>query len=77
MNALKNNKLVPIPDHLIIRDVENVLNTTPQGARNIALRERMEYSLFMLHQYGQALAPIRQRHIHQSYPKQQEYCYGM
>ncbi|MCH1929804.1 NAD(P)H-dependent oxidoreductase [Shewanella sp. A25] len=77
MNALKNNKLVPIPDHLIIRNVGNVLNTIPQGERDIALRERIEYSLFMLHQYAQALAPIRQRHIHQPYPKQQEYCYGM
>ncbi|AAN56572.1 NAD(P)H-dependent oxidoreductase [Shewanella oneidensis MR-1] len=77
MNALKNNKLVPIPDHLIIRNVENVLNATPQGTRDIDLRERVQYSLFMLHQYAQALAPIRQRHIHQPYPKQQEYCYGM
>lgn len=77
MNALKNNKLVPIPDHLIIRNVSNVLNAVPEGERDIALRERVQYSLYMLHQYAQALAPIRERHIGQAYPKQQEYCYGM
>lgn len=57
MNALKNNKLVPIPDHLIIRNVSHVLNAIPEGARDIALRERVQYSLYMLHQYAQALAP--------------------
>ncbi|MCS6179365.1 NADPH-dependent FMN reductase [Shewanella baltica] len=77
MNALKNNKLVPIPDHLIIRNVSHVLNAIPEGARDIALRERVQYSLYMLHQYAQALAPIRQQHAGQAYPKQQEYCYGM
>ena len=77
MNALKNNKLVPIPDHLIIRNVSNVLNAIPEGERDIALRERVQYSLHMLHQYAQALAPIRERHATQAYPKQQEYCYGM
>jgi len=29
MNALKNNKLVALPDHLIIRNVTEVLNTPP------------------------------------------------
>lgn len=77
MNALKNNKLVPIPDHLIIRNVSHVLNAIPEGTRDIALRERVQYSLYMLHQYAQALAPIRQQHAGQAYPKQQEYCYGM
>lgn len=77
MNALKNNKLVPIPDHLIIRNVSHVLNAIPESARDIALRERVQYSLYMLHQYAQALAPIREQHANQAYPKQQEYCYGM
>lgn len=77
MNAMKNNKLVPTPDHLIIRDVENVLNSNIASTRDRHLRERVQYSLHMLHQYAAALAPIRARHAHQAYPKQQEYCYGM
>ena len=58
-------------------NVSHVLNAIPEGARDIALRERVQYSLYMLHQYAQALAPIRQQHAGQAYPKQQEYCYGM
>ncbi len=77
MSALKNNKLVPLPDHLIIRDVKNMFNSEPSGERDLALRERVQYSLHMLQQYAQALAPIRQRHANTPYPKQQEYCYGM
>lgn len=77
MNALKNNKLVPIPDHLIIRNSENVLQQGPQDAREQQLRGRVDYSLHMLHQYALALATIRHNHQHQAYPKQQEYSYGM
>ncbi|WDE10596.1 NADPH-dependent FMN reductase [Thalassomonas haliotis] len=94
MNALKNNKLVAVPDHLIIRNVEEMLNdsnvqqsrinpaATSAGAgqtarRDSALKERINYSLHMLHQYSQALAGIRHQHLHNPYPKQQEYNYGM
>ncbi|WDD97835.1 NADPH-dependent FMN reductase [Thalassomonas actiniarum] len=38
MNALKNNKLVAVPDHLIIRNVEEMLNDnkSPQSKLNLA-----------------------------------------
>ena len=90
MNALKNNKLVAVPDHLIIRNVEEVLNTKEENTdigeveekntleqRDINLRHRIEYSLEMLHQYSKALATIRNYQVSNLYPQQQEYVYGM
>ena len=78
MNALKNNKIVATPDHLIIRDVVQQLNGEhAQTKRDQSLRDRIDYSLHMLYQYSQALLGVRQQHQHQPYPKQQEYIYGM
>ncbi len=82
MNALKNNKLVALPDHLIIRNVNDVLNSSEPDSPSISEREsdliqRIDYSLYMLSQYSEALANIRARHTNSPYPKQQEYCYGM
>jgi len=80
MNALKNNKLVATPDHLIIRNVEQVLNESQNQElepRDINLRDRVDYSMHMLHQYAAALKTIREQHDNQPFPKQQEYLYGM
>jgi len=87
MNALKNNKIVALPDHLIIRNVTEVLNTNKlskskqsiecESEREIALRARIDYSLHMLNQYSGALIGVRERHESTPYPKQQEYCYAM
>ncbi|WP_299002024.1 NAD(P)H-dependent oxidoreductase [uncultured Shewanella sp.] len=78
MNALKNNKLVATPDHLIIRNVTEVLNTQAIASeRDKSIKERIDYSTHMLHQYAKALFSIRQQHSATPYPKQQEYAYGM
>lgn len=78
MNALKNNKLVATPDHLIIRNVEQVLNNEQAvNDRDKHLRERIDYSVHMLMQYSEALTVIRSHHQDKPYPKQQEYSYGM
>ena len=78
MNALKNNKIVATPDHLIIRNVEQVLNKDQaESTRDNSLRERIAYSLYMLHEYALALKNVRLNHESQRYPKQQEYNYGM
>lgn len=78
MNALKNNKLVATPDHLIIRNVEQVLNTEQAvDEPETQLRERIDYCLYMLAQYSEALTVIRSNHQDKPYPKQQEYSYGM
>ncbi|MCE9685369.1 NAD(P)H-dependent oxidoreductase [Shewanella sp. AS16] len=77
MNSFKNNKLVAIPDHLIIRDVNNMLGELCSGEHDINLRSRVAYSLHMLKQYSQALSQIRMAHAAQAYPMEQEYAYGM
>lgn len=80
MNALKNNKLVAIPDHLIVRNVELLTTNTSDELsqkRKQRLMARMQYSVHMLHEYAQALAVVRLRHQNEPFPKQQEYCYGM
>ncbi len=80
MNALKNNKLVAVPDHLIIRNVEDVLNIQNEieiNTRDSKLQDRIKYSLHMLYQYSQALFAIRKQHQNTPFPKQQEYVYGM
>ncbi|MCJ8313055.1 MAG: NAD(P)H-dependent oxidoreductase [Saccharospirillaceae bacterium] len=59
-SAFKNNKLVPIPDHLIIREVESFLADQKSGASKHSLLLRVDYSLNMLYQYAQALKPIQQ-----------------
>ncbi len=78
MNALKNNKIVAIPDHLIVRNVAEVLggaDIITERERN--LKARINYSLNMLYQYAKALKTIRTQHQSEPYPKQQEYAYGM
>ncbi|BCE02609.1 NAD(P)H-dependent oxidoreductase [Marinicellulosiphila megalodicopiae] len=58
-NAFKNNKLVPIPDHLIIREVNQFLEDVKTGDSNHSLIARVDYSLEMLYQYAQALKPVQ------------------
>ncbi|WP_392341034.1 NADPH-dependent FMN reductase [Moritella marina] len=88
MNGCKNNKLVAIPDHLIIRNVGDVLNTLANEAlsnepdqsihhRDKSIRHRIGYSLHTLHLYSQALGKIRQCQQQQPYAQQEQYSYGM
>jgi len=81
MNGCKNNKLVAIPDHLIIRNVGDVLNTTASGSSastpDDSIRHRIGYSLHTLHQYSQALGLVRQLHQDTPYPQQDKYSYAM
>lgn len=62
MSSYKNNRLCYIPEQLIIRDVENVLN--PVADDNNAesdgyYRGRIAWSLDILKGYGEALAGMR------------------
>ena len=81
MNGCKNNKLVAIPDHLIIRNVGDVLNAGTDDAqlseRDHSIRHRIGYSLHTLHQYSQALGQVRQRQQQQPYSQQEKYSYAM
>lgn len=63
MSSYKNNRLCYIPEHLIIRDVEKVLNENAED--NIAeadayYRGRIQWCLGILLGYGKALKAMRQ-----------------
>jgi len=85
MNALSNNKLVAIPDHLIIRNVEEILNTdnvisqTDKSAtrRDKNIRHRIGYSLHTLLHYSQTMKSLRTALENNTYTHEHLYAYGM
>lgn len=59
-SSYKNCRLCYIPEHLIVRHVESVLNMPePVSEDDAKLRARLEYNLDILLRYGQALKPVR------------------
>ncbi len=69
----KNNKWIYIPDHLIIRYVNELLNkseATGENDRNI--RARIAYSLQQLKLYAKQLRPLRE-----NYPFDERFKYAM
>jgi azobenzene reductase len=86
MNAFSNNKLVAIPDHLIIRNVEEILNTINAGnqpedstitRRDKSIRHRIGYSLHTLWHYSQAMKSLRETLQGNVYSNEHLYPYGM
>lgn len=80
MNAFKNNKLVAIPDHLVIRDVEELLNNKSESElseRDIKVRHRIGYSLHRLFHYSKALETLRTNLSIHPYNNEEQYSYGM
>ncbi len=62
MSGYKNNRLCYIPEHVIVRDVENVLNDDPADNDTEAdgyLRGRIAWALGILREYALALARVR------------------
>lgn len=63
MSSYKNSRICYIPDHVIIRHVEQVLNTNPadnDASADAYFRERIEWSLKILKQYTLALKQVRE-----------------
>lgn len=63
MSSYKNNRLCYIPEHLIIRKVENVfnpLNDDNDEKANTYYKERLKWSLEILQGYGKALKTMRE-----------------
>ena len=59
-SGYKNCRLCYLPEHLIIRQVEQVLNAgTALDDSDQRIRARIDYALDILCQYGVALAPVR------------------
>ncbi len=82
MNAFKNNKMVPLPDHLIIRYVNERLHnpeadTKVLTQRDANLRSRIAHYLFMLQQYSEALRPIHIAFNQLSNETKERYKFGM
>ncbi len=63
MSSYKNNRLCYIPEHLIVRDVEKVLNENPQDndpASAPYYRSRLTWGLGILIGYAKALRTMRE-----------------
>lgn len=59
-SSYKNCRLCYIPEHLIVRYVEQQLNLPiASEADDQRLRARIDYALDVLHKYGVALKPVR------------------
>ncbi len=62
MSSYKNSRLCYIPEQVIIRHVESVLNDNPDDNDSRSdpyIRERLQWSLNILAQYGTALKAVR------------------
>lgn len=62
MSSYKNNRLCYIPEHLIIRDVENVFNQDPSDNDEKSdpyYKDRLNWGLEILIGYGKALKTMR------------------
>lgn len=69
MSSYKNSRICYIPEQLIIRDVESVLNDN--GADNDTrsdpyIRERLQWSLNILNEYAVALKQVRDSGVTQT-----------
>ncbi len=62
MSSYKNNRICYVPEQLIVRHVERVLNDDPADndvERDAELRARMGYALTILGEYSRALVAVR------------------
>ncbi|HIJ11448.1 TPA: NAD(P)H-dependent oxidoreductase [Candidatus Woesearchaeota archaeon] len=73
MSSYKNIYLNYIPEHIIIRNVENVLNDTSlhEDKSDLYIKNRIIHALGLLEGYGKALQGIAALHDFEKYP------YGM
>lgn len=71
ISSYKNNRLVYIPEHVIIRNVEEMLHgDAPQNDRDEATRARIRYGVRILGEYAKALALVRESGVvdHKGFP---------
>ena len=62
MSSYKNNRICYIPEHIIVRHVEKVLNDDPAMNNTSAdayFRDRIRYALTILKEYAVALRQVR------------------
>jgi len=75
MNSFKNTKICYIPEHLIIRDVNNVLNDSDAllSDADKYIRDRIEHTLSLLQIYAESFKTIRMHEV----VNNSKYPYGM
>jgi len=64
MSSYKNNRICYIPEHIIVRKVEKVLNADPadnETGADAYYRERISWALVVLAGYAEALKPMRDK----------------
>lgn len=68
MSSYKNNKLCYMPEHLIIRHVESVLNDNADNnsEADAYFRERIDWTLTQLKAYAIALKQVRDSGVTQT-----------
>lgn len=62
MSSYKNNRICHIPEHVIVRHVEKVLNDDPaanDATADAYFRDRIRYALTILREYAVALRQVR------------------
>lgn len=61
MSSYKNTKINRLPDHVIVRDIENVLNSNDieEDQPDTRIKKRIDRSLDVLLAYTQALSGMR------------------
>lgn len=70
-SSYKNNRIVYLPEHVIVRDVGNVLQSAePAGDRDSETRKRISYGLRLLTEYSKALGLVRESGVvdHSEFP---------
>lgn len=74
-SSYKNCAFCYIPEHVIVRQVGDVLNdaATPASPDDTYIRERLLYAVRLLRSYGEALRSVRESGI----PDYKLYPYGM
>jgi len=61
MSSYKNTQICWIPEHVIVRHVELMLNDSePSGDDDALVRQRLQYGLTVLLEYTRALRTVRQ-----------------
>ncbi|TGN19703.1 NADPH-dependent FMN reductase [Leptospira idonii] len=59
-SSYKNTRIVYVPDHVVVRHVESVLNSdTPETKEDEYIRKRIKYSISVFLEYVKALKLVR------------------
>jgi hypothetical protein len=63
-SSYKNSRQLYLPEHLIVREAEKILNgDTISGPNDEYMRKRIDYTLRILAQYEAAMTPVRESGI--------------